>query len=570
LIVGGEINFMYEHLKELSYNLYLLLNNILPSNNYVSTFTNSIKKLDVNSIQTKYKISLQQHQIKFLEFLNDVFSGILFKKHGVILADDTGLGKTLSTLSSMLLLTDYFKSINKPFTTIYITLKTVKFDVGEEIKKYNLHRYLNVVLLTDKKSLYTSELGRYNLIITHYDLFRTTDELQVGLIVEFLNKVKNNSSYVLLVLDEAQKIKNSNTQITQVIKFINQFIPETFTIVSTATPIENHVIELFNLLQVMFNDMDVWTNKLVERYVIPIQKGKFIKYEYQNLDELKSILQQTKVYIRRKKTDVVIDKLYLQNIHTVSIDVGIENIQKEMIQILKQETDNISHPLIKNIVRFIYLREILNNPVILKQTIHKSKYLPELSKYVETVNWDNYMSPKDKQILNILQTYSNKKVIVFSFYETVVNHLYELLTNNEMFKNKNIFVFSSKRQTNRSQLKNLRQYIILTTDVLSTGINIDLDVLVNYDQLFNPAKMNQRIGRIYRLRHKKVNDGIVINLLSTFDKYILNNILNPKIEVFDLLFGIDKFNEHKIKNIDELMVYEIEKINNQLFESLDS
>ena len=559
---------MYEHLKEISYNLYLLLNNIPPSNNYVSTFTNSIK-LDVNSIQT-YKISLQQHQIKFLEFLNDVFSGILFKKHGVILADDTGLGKTLSTLSSMLLLTDYFKSINKPFTTIYITLKTVKFDVGEEIKKYNLHRYLNVVLLTDKKSLYTSELGRYNLIITHYDLFRTTDELQVGLIVEFLNKVKNNSSYVLLVLDEAQKIKNSNTQITQVIKFINQFIPETFTIVSTATPIENHVIELFNLLQVMFNNMDVWTNKLVERYVIPIQKGKFIKYEYQNLDELKSILQQTKVYIRRKKTDVVINKLYLQNIHTVSIDVGIENIQKEMIQILKQETDNISHPLIKNIVRFIYLREILNNPVILKQTIHKSKYLPELSKYVETVNWDNYMSPKDKQILNILQTYSNKKVIVFSFYETVVNHLYELLTNNEMFKNKNIFVFSSKRQTNRSQLKNLRQYIIFATDVLSTGINIDLDVLVNYDQLFNPAKMNQRIGRIYRLRHKKVNDGIVINLLSTFDKYILNNILNPKIEVFDLLFGIDKFNEHKIKNIDELMLYEIERINNQLFESLDS
>ena len=560
---------MFEQIKNYSYNLYLLLNNISPSNNYTSTFTNSIK-LDVNSIQTKYKISLQQHQIKFLEFLNDVFNGILFKKHGVILADDTGLGKTLSTLSSMLLLTDYFKSINKPFTTIYITLKTVKFDVGEEIKKYNLHRYLNVVLLTDKKSLYTSELGKYNLIITHYDLFRTTDELQVGLIVEFLNKVKSNSSYVLLVLDEAQKIKNSNTQVTQVIKFINQFIPETFTIVSTATPVENHIIELFNLLQVMFSDMDVWTNKLVERYVIPIQKGKFIKYEYQNLDELKSILQQTKVYIRRKKTDVVIDKLYLQNIHTVSIDVGIENIQKEMMEILKQETDNIPHPLIKNIIRFIYLREILNNPVILKQTIHKSKYLPELSKYVETVKWNNYMSPKDKQILNILQTYSNKKVIVFSFYETVVNHLYELFNNNEMFKNKNIFVFSSKRQTNRSQLKNLRQYIILATDVLSTGINIDLDVLVNYDQLFNPAKMNQRIGRIYRLRHKKVNDGIVINLLSTFDKYILNNILNPKIEVFDLLFGIDKFNEHKIKNIDELMVYEIEKLNNQLFESLDS
>jgi SNF2 family DNA or RNA helicase len=375
---------------------------------------------------------------------------------------------------------------------------------------------------------------------------------------------------VLLILDEAQKIKNSNTQVTQVIKFINKFLPETFTIVSTATPIENHVIELFNLLQVMFNNMDIWTDKLIERYITPVQNGKFIKYEYQNLDELKSILQQAKVYIRRKKTDVVIDKLYLQNIHTFSIDVGVENIQKKMIQILKQETDNISHPLIKNIVRFIYLREILNNPVILKQTIHKSEYLPELSKYVETVDWDNYMSPKDKQLLNILQTYSNKKVIVFSFYETVVNHLYELLTKNETFKNKNIFVFSSKRQTNRSQLKNLKQYIILATDVLSTGININLDVLINYDQLYNPAKMNQRIGRIYRLRHKKTNDGVVINLLSPFDKYVLNKILTPKIEVFDLLFGIDKFDEYKLKNIDELMIYEIENFNKQLFESLDS
>jgi SNF2 family DNA or RNA helicase len=560
--------FMFEYIKEYSNNLYLLLNNIPPSNNkYVCTFNNIT--LDIDKIQSKYKIILQQHQIEFLQFLNEIFNGILFKKHGVILADDTGLGKTLSTLSSVLLLTDYFKSINKPFTTIYITLKSVKFDVSEEIKKYNLHKHINVILLTDKKSLYTSELGKYNLIITHYDLFRTTEELQVGLIVEFLNKVKNNSSYVLLVLDEAQKIKNSNTQVTRVIKFINQFLPETFTIVSTATPIENHVIELFNLLQVMFINMDIWNDKLIERYVIPVQDGKFIKYKYQNLDELKSILQQTKVYIRRKKTDVTIDKLYLQNIRTFSIDVGVENIQKEMIQILKQETDNISHTLIKNIIRFIYLREILNNPVILKQTIHKSEYLPELSKYVETVDWNNYKSPKDEQILNILQTYSNKKVIVFSFYETIVNHLYELLTKNETFRGKNIFVFSSKRQTNRSQLKNLKQYIILATDVLSTGININLDVLVNYDQLYNPAKMNQRIGRIYRLRHKKVNDGVVINLLSPFDKYILNKILNPKIEIFDLLFGIDKFDEYKIKNIDELMMYEIEKFNKQLFDSLE-
>jgi SNF2 family DNA or RNA helicase len=559
---------MFEYIKEYSNNLYLLLNNIPPSNNkYVCTFNNIT--LDIDKIQSKYKIILQQHQIEFLQFLNEIFNGILFKKHGVILADDTGLGKTLSTLSSVLLLTDYFKSINKPFTTIYITLKSVKFDVSEEIKKYNLHKHINVILLTDKKSLYTSELGKYNLIITHYDLFRTTEELQVGLIVEFLNKVKNNSSYVLLVLDEAQKIKNSNTQVTRVIKFINQFLPETFTIVSTATPIENHVIELFNLLQVMFINMDIWNDKLIERYVIPVQDGKFIKYKYQNLDELKSILQQTKVYIRRKKTDVTIDKLYLQNIRTFSIDVGVENIQKEMIQILKQETDNISHTLIKNIIRFIYLREILNNPVILKQTIHKSEYLPELSKYVETVDWNNYKSPKDEQILNILQTYSNKKVIVFSFYETIVNHLYELLTKNETFRGKNIFVFSSKRQTNRSQLKNLKQYIILATDVLSTGININLDVLVNYDQLYNPAKMNQRIGRIYRLRHKKVNDGVVINLLSPFDKYILNKILNPKIEIFDLLFGIDKFDEYKIKNIDELMMYEIEKFNKQLFDSLE-
>lgn len=565
--------FMFEHIKEYSTNLYLFLNNISPSDNrYISTFTNIRLDIDKIKIQSKYKITLQQHQVEFLQFLNEIFNGILFKKHGVILADDTGLGKTLSTLSSTLLLTDYFKSINKPFTTIYITLKNVKFDVLEEIKKYNLHKYLNIVLLTDKKSLYTTnELNKFNLIVTHYDLFRTTDKLQVSLIVDFLNKIKNNSSYTLLILDEAQKIKNSNTQVTQVIKFINQFLPETFTIVSTATPIENHVIELFNLLQVMFYGMDIWTNKLIERYVTPIQNGKFTKYEYQNLDELKSILQQTKVYIRRRKTDVVvIDKLYLQNIHTFSVDVGMENLQKQMIQILKQETNNISHPLVKNIVRFIYLREILNNPVIIKQTVHKSKYLPELSKYVKTVDWDNYMSPKDKQIFDILQSYSNKKVIIFSFYETVINHLYELLTKNEIFKNKNIFVFSSKKQINRSQLKNLKQYIILATDVLSTGVNLDLDVLINYDQLYNPAKMNQRVGRIYRLRHKKVNDGIVINLLSLFDKYVLNKILNPKIEVFDMLFGIDRFDEHELRNIDELMIYEIENFNKQLFESLDS
>lgn len=559
---------------------------IIVFNNYVNTLFQDLTLpdniyssyniiLDTSKLK-QYGINLQEHQLEFINILQQIFSNKIFKHHGIILGDDVGLGKTITSISSVLLMYEYFKSINKPHTILYVTLKNIKYDILTEIKKYNIYKHINTIVINNKKELYTaiSQIQKYNFIILHYDVFQikqTTTKEEIELIANFLNIIKRDNPYISIIMDEAQKIKNYKSSISQVIKQINQYFDETFTIVTTATPMENNLLEFFNLLQSIFVDIDL--TPIINKYVeIETNNGVYVKYKYNNLDDLKEKLQTSHIVVRRTKKDIVnniSDKLYIQNVTEFNINVGIDELQVNLLNALKQDVENIAHPMIKNIIRFLYMREIFNNPIIIKYSQTESEYLNEVKKYIDMYSdkyWKTYKSPKDKKILNIIEQYPTSKIIVFSFYETVIQHLYEIL---QPYNIPNLYMFTGSVRTNRNVLKGKTQYVILATDVLSTGINIELDILVNYDLLFNPAKMQQRNGRIYRLRHKKSpsqqnKDGKIINLLSTFDKYIFNNIISEKIEVFDYLFTMDKIDSYNIKKIQDIYMFDLQKFFDQL------
>lgn len=80
--------------------------------------------------------------------------------------------------------------------------------------------------------------------------------------------------------------------------------------------------------------------------------------------------------------------------------------------------------------------------------------------------------------------------------------------------------------------------ILLVTDSGSEGLNLQFcNTIINYDLLWNPQKIEQRIGRCHRYGQK--NDVVVINLLNTqniADKRVYE-ILSEKFELFQGVFG---------------------------------
>ena len=142
-------------------------------------------------------------------------------KFGCILADDMGLGKTIQILSAIL----YFKEHNQfdSESTLIIVPPTLISNWENEIKKFTPELTYHIYHGSNR----TFPLEEYDIILTSYGVVRLDLDM-------FLDK-----TWLLCVIDEAQNIKNPNTEQTKAIKRVNASTK----IALTGTPIENRLMD---------------------------------------------------------------------------------------------------------------------------------------------------------------------------------------------------------------------------------------------------------------------------------------------------------------------------------------
>lgn len=188
----------YAHSDQLS-----LINNTSLPNNWWKKYTNN-RELDA-------------HQISSLIFL--------LKKDHVILGDEAGLGKTITAIVAMNAL---------PLSNVLIvTPASIKFNWLAELKTWLQHD-LNVKVITGTKDTFVSGIN-----IINYDLLHSYKEVLRG------------SVYDLIILDEAHRIKNSESKRAQVL-LGNRKFPKLTTrkwLFMTGTPL-NRPKDLYNMLRV--------------------------------------------------------------------------------------------------------------------------------------------------------------------------------------------------------------------------------------------------------------------------------------------------------------------------------
>ncbi|KAL2130227.1 hypothetical protein VTI74DRAFT_6724 [Chaetomium olivicolor] len=201
------------------------------------------------------KYPLYPHQQLALKWMTDMEEGT---NKGGILADDMGLGKTISTLSLMV---SRQSSDNVKTNLIVGPVALIKQWEQEIKKKLKASHKMSVYLLHMKRKPY-SEIKRYDIVLTTYGSL-ASEWKRYNQHVEQRNEsagyneaadqelakkcplLHPRSKFYRVILDEAQCIKNKDTQASKAAHQIHA----TYRWCLTGTPMMNGVSELYPLIR---------------------------------------------------------------------------------------------------------------------------------------------------------------------------------------------------------------------------------------------------------------------------------------------------------------------------------
>lgn len=411
--------------------------------------------------------------------------GVLFavKSGRCILADDMGLGKTLQAIVSTEALRKYF-GIG---TALIICPTSLKYQWKTEIEKFTGNKNICVVEgnVLARKKLYADSTADY--LIISYQMAAND--------AEYLNDMNAD----MLILDEAQRIKNWQTKTSQAMKRIKT----TYALVLTGTPIENKIEDLYSLMQIVNPFLLGSLHNFLSKHQIK-EEGSDKVIGYKDLHDIGK--QLSDVLLRRTKKEVLKD---LPKRQDKNLFVPMTKEQSS----LHEEYGEYVAKLVNKWKRMGFLNEedrqrLLKYLNIMRMVCDSTYVLDQ-----ET----NHQTKLDEleSILEELLDMPGEKVVIFSQWERMTRLVSHMLKERDIgFE----YLHGGIPGKSRGQLyKNFAQdencKVFLSTDAGGVGLNLQsASYMVNLDIPWNPAVLEQRIGRIYRLGQKK--NVSIINLVS--------------------------------------------------------
>ena len=398
-------------------------------------------------------------------------------KLGGILADDMGLGKTIQLLAVIM---SYVENTNeeerKPVLVVCPSSLTLNWK--EEASKFT-PSLKTVVISGDSKARENiiNNTTDYDIVITSYDLLKRDINLYK----------EKNYNFRYIIADEAQYIKNNNTQNAKVIKEINA--DTKFAL--TGTPIENSLSELWSIFDFIMPGYLYSYNKFKILYETPISKDE----DKEAMAKLKSMIEP---FILRRIKENVLTELPEKTITVLNNEMTGEQLKIYLsyMQSAKRqakeeiEANGIANSQIKILALLMRLRQICCHPGL----------------FIENYEGE---SSKLNQCMEIVKDAINggHKILLFSGYSSMFTYL------EREFEKENIKYFKLTGQTkveDRMDLVNefnnnddIKVFLI-SLKAGGTGLNlIGADMVIHYDPWWNLSAENQATDRTYRIGQKR-------------------------------------------------------------------
>ena len=406
----------------------------------------------------------------------------LASKGRAILADEMGLGKTVQAIAAALLLREISK-IRRVLVVVPASLK------GEWADQIALFSNIKTELLSGPRR---ERLARYSASKAFFLVANYEQIIRDGKDVE--ERFKPD----LVVLDEAQRIKNWNTKTAQTLKKLHS----RFAFVLTGTPLENRIDEFYSIAELVDPSLFGSLFRFNRAYYRFDEKGK--SSGMQNLDDLHE--KASTIMLRRRK-DMVEDELPRRT----DKNYFVEMTDEQRIRYCEYE-DKVARlcsraktrPLTKDEMKLLQqylscMRILCDTCYILDQNIRDS---PKIDEAVAVLN-------------DIFSSDPSRKVVVFSEWVRML----ELLEARLVEENIGFAVHTGnvQQERRREELKRFKTEpecrVLLSSESGGVGLNLqNASVVMNLDLPWNPAKLEQRIARAWRKKQKR--DVLVVNLVA--------------------------------------------------------
>jgi superfamily II DNA or RNA helicase len=397
-----------------------------------------------------------------------------------LLADEMGLGKTIQAIAACALL----YRLGKAARALIVTPASLKTEWEEQIQRFIDLPY-QLIYGPRRKRLRLYACAPFFTIV-NYEQMRA-DALDV-------NKRLQPD---IVILDEAQRIKNWSTKTAQAVKRLQS----RYAFVLTGTPIENRIDDIHSLMSFLDPSVLGPLFRFNREFYELDERGR--PSGYRNLEQLHKRIKP--FLLRRRKTDV-------------ETELPDRTDQRHFVPLSPKQADSYAaHE--SQVARLVAIAR--SRPLTQQESEKLQRELAMMRMICDT----NYiLDPEDntcpklaelEKILEECRGNEDVKVIVFSEWARMLELVKYLCERMNIGYALHTGSVPQRRRRAEIQLfkndPNCR--VFLSTDSGGTGLNLqNASVVVNCDLPWNPARLEQRIARAWRKHQTK--SVTVIHLVS--------------------------------------------------------
>lgn len=416
--------------------------------------------------------SYQRRGFRWIKTLHgNGFSGIL--------ADDMGLGKTLQVIT--FLLSEWEEGgwkehqAGKHCLALIVTPASLVYNWQSEIEHFAPQLSAKIIAGSQaQREELLAGVGPEDVLVTSYDLLKR----DIGKYEDIL--------FASQIIDEAQYIKNQNTQAAKAVKQIQSG----FRLAMTGTPIENRLSELWSIFDYLMPGFLYNYKRFKEKLEIPI-------IQTQDETAMQQLQKMVRPFImRRLKKDVLRD---LPDKLEENVFARIEGEQQKLydahvmrmkLLLEGQSEQEFKQAKIQVLAELTKLRQICCDPSLIYEDYQKE-------------------SAKLDMCMELIENAVNggHKILLFSQFTTMLERIQSRLDKAK------IGYYTLTGATDKSRRRRLVEkfnsdetpVFCISLKAGGTGLNLtSADIVIHYDPWWNEAVQNQATDRAHRIGQKKV------------------------------------------------------------------
>ncbi|HNC02662.1 MAG TPA: DEAD/DEAH box helicase, partial [Agitococcus sp.] len=460
----------------------------------------------------------QQQGLGWLQFLRDT-------EHGGILADDMGLGKTAQTLAHILLEKQAGHLQQKP--ALIIAPTSLMYNWLKEAQKFTPDLKVLVLQGTNRHQDF-DKIPQHDIVLSTYPLLARDEELL------------KQHQYHLLILDEAQNIKNPRAKAAQVVRQLDA----KHRLCLTGTPMENHLGELWSLFYFLMPGFLSSQELFNKNYRHPIEKKGDNQLRQKLVNRIKPFM------MRRLKTEVAKE---LPAKTTIEINVDMSESQSKLYEAVRVAMQaNIQDIIAKQgfkrsqiaiLDALLKLRQVCCHPSLLK---------------LDKMPSDKASSAKLENLIEMVteMVEEGRKILIFSQFTTMLQLIEDNLNSQKI-----AFVKLTGQTKKREEVINAFQtgqvpVFLISLKAGGVGLNLTAaDTVIHYDPWWNPAAEDQASDRAWRIgQDKPVFVYKLITNQSIEEKIIA--LQKNKADLAASILSHDKEHQVKLSEEDVLQLFE--------------